>query len=394
MHRGYAGPEPQGSLGVRRELPHTGNVGGIQGEETALRTLALERVAEPCILSSWTMHREFFRAFSGRDDIYADAPGAVVEAYLRAGANLCPQFVMPSPRIEHIAVDPFSPHGEDAAGGRPGFESPEQVRAWIDALPDPATLEAGFDLETTADRYAEPILRLRAMAGGGMLFLGDFGQADFMGGYTRFGYDNYLEAIALYPDHLRRYFDHSGEEARLMNLAVVRAVGKHGLAPFVYGGQDICFNAGPICSVAALDALYFPALVRAVEPLHRAGIRIVWHCDGDIRPILGRLLDPVGVSGLQGFQEETGCTLDRVAKHRTRDGKNLILWGSVSVTTTLPFGTADDVRRDVERCFRTAAPGGGFALASTSSILPETPLGNIRALYDHGIRFGREFLSG
>jgi hypothetical protein len=47
----------------------------------------------------------------------------------------------------------------------------------------------------------------------------------------------------------------------------------------------------------------------------------------------------------------------------------------------------------VERCFRVAAPGGGFALASTSSILPETPLANIRALYEHGLRFGRDFLS-
>jgi len=365
----------------------------MRGEETAWRTLSMERVREPCLLASWTMHREFFREFSGRADIYADAPRTVVEAYLGAGANLCPQFVMPSPRIEHVAVDPFSPMGPDAAGDGTKCASPEAVRDLAEALPDPAKLEASFDVEAAAERYAAPLLGLREMAAGGILFLGDFGQADFMGGYTRFGYDSYLEALALYPAHMARYFAHSGEEARLMNLAVVRAVHKHGLAPFVYGGQDICFNAGPICSPAMLDSLYFPSLVRAVEPLHRAGIRIVWHCDGDVRPILGRLLDGVGVSGFQGFQEETGCTLEDVARRRTRDGRKPILWGSVSVTTTLPFGTPDDVRRDVERCFRVAAPGGGFALGSTSSILPETPLANISALYDHGRSFGRSFLS-
>jgi uroporphyrinogen-III decarboxylase len=131
-----------------------------------------------------------------------------------------------------------------------------------------------------------------------------------------------------------------------------------------------------------------------VEPLHEAGIRIVWHCDGDVRPILGRLIDGVGVAGFQGFQEETGCTLETIAARRTHGGRKLILWGSISVTTTLPFGDADGVRRDIERCFRVAAPGGGFALASSSSILPETPLANIRALWEHGRRFGREYLSG
>jgi len=100
------------------------------------------------------------------------------------------------------------------------------------------------------------------------------------------------------------------------------------------------------------------------------------------------------VSGFQGFQEETGCTLERMAALRTRSGKPPILWGSISVTTTLPFGSVEDVKADVERCYRTAAPLRGFSLASTSSILPETPLANILAMYEHGLAFGREFLGG
>jgi hypothetical protein len=79
---------------------------------------------------------------------------------------------------------------------------------------------------------------------------------------------------------------------------------------------------------------------------------------------------------------------------RTKWGRKPILWGSVSVTTTLPFGTVEDVKRDVERCFRSAAAGGGFGLASTSSILIETPIENILALYEHGHVFGRQFLAG
>ncbi len=264
----------------------------------------------------------------------------------------------------------------------------------IDAMPDPDTLERNFDVEANANGYAKGIMNLRDMARGEILFVSGFGQVDFMGGYNRWGYINYLSALALYPEHLDRFYAYSGEHARLRNIAIARAVKKYKLAPFVYGGQDICYNDGPLCSVETLDRIYFPHLARAVEPLHAAGIGIVWHSDGDIRPVLDQLINVVGVAGFQGFQEETGCTLERIAARRTRDGEKLILWGSLSVTTTLPFGTVDDVKKDVERCFRVAAPGGGFGLASTSSILPETPLENIMAIYNHGQSFGRQFLGG
>jgi len=374
------------------------------GEEIAWRTLERENVEEPCIITGWCMKRKFFQDLTGRENIYTeDAPELVIEAFIRAGANLCPQFIMPSPEAdrEHMAYDPFraveylkpelSPQRK--AGPPPGMpNSPEEVRDLIDAMPDPDILERDFDVEAAAERYARGIMKLRDMARGEMLFISGFGQADFMGGYNRWGYVNYLSALALYPEYLDRYYAYSAEQGRLTNIAIAHAIEKYGLAHFVYSGQDICFNDGPICSVETLDKIYFPHLARAVEPLHEAGIKVIWHCDGNILPILDQLIEVVGVAGFQGFQEETGCTLERIAARWTRDGEKLILWGSISVTTTLPFGTVEDVKRDVERCFKVAAPGGGFGLAPTSSILPETPLKNILAMYQHGQRFGREFL--
>jgi hypothetical protein len=311
---------------------------------------------------------------------------------------------MPSPKVEHIACSPFNadnlrqPKPAQSApqnDSRPPEKhpsSPEDVRDRIESLSHPDTLAASFDVEAHADGYARNILNLRDMARGEMLFISGFGQADFMGGYG-WGYENYLGALALYPEHLERYFAYTGERGRLTNIAIARAVEKYSLAPFVYGGQDICYNDGPLCSVETLNKLYFPNLARAVEPLHQAGIGIIWHCDGDVRPILNQLIGIVGVAGFQGFQEETGCTLEHVASHHNHRGEKLLLWGSISVTTTLPFGTTEEVKKNVERCFRIAAPDGGFALASTSSILPETPLENILAIYEHGQNFGREFLA-
>ena len=77
-----------------------------------------------------------------------------------------------------------------------------------------------------------------------------------------------------------------------------------------------------------------------------------------------------------------------------RANPQLIIWGCVSVTTTLPFGSAVDVRAAVRRSFRLAGRGRGFALASTSSIMPEVPDENIDALYRYGTEFGRQYLRG
>ena len=369
----------------------------MTGAEIAWRTLNMEQAEEPCILSSWVMKRDFYRHYAKVHDIYADPVRTVVEAFANAGANLNPQFIMPSPTYEHIACAPERVVGAQITAPKEGptppppqAKSPEDVRDAIEQMPDPEKLKAAFDVEAVAEAYARPLLERRALSRDRTLFIGGFGIPGFMSGYTTWGYENYMCALALYPEHLRRYYALSAERGCLRNIAVVEAVRRHDLAPFAYTGDDICFNDGPICNPEILDDLYFPALRYAVQPLIEADIRMIWHCDGDIRPILPQLLD-AGMSGFQGFQEEAGVTLEEMAALRTRWGRKPILWGSVSVTTTLPFGTVENVKRRVEHCFEAAGPGGGFGLASTSSILPETPLENIIALFEHGRAFGHHF---
>ena len=46
----------------------------------------------------------------------------------------------------------------------------------------------------------------------------------------------------------------------------------------------------------------------------------------------------------------------------------------------------------MRRSFTLAGRGRGFALASTSSIMPEVPDENIDAFYQYGKEFGRQYL--
>lgn len=357
----------------------------MTGMEIAWRTLAQERLTEPCIAGFLVMKGDYYSRITGRD--YWSAKDAVfLEALPRMGVNLCPQYARPEDRMGNAGA---IGHGW---ANRGGFVSPEDILPVIEALPEDETIERHFDVDAEARRYADAIMRHTDATGDAVLYLSGFGQADFMGPYNEWGYIPYLMAIALYPEHVRRYYHYTATRARLHNLAIVEAVQRHGVAPFVYSGQDICDNAGPLCSLETLDRIYFPELRRALQPLVDNDVRIVWHCDGNVTPIVDRLID-LGISGLQGFQEEAGVRYEDMVQLRSRWGRPLIIFGCVSVTTTLPFGTVADVQAAVRRSFDLAGPGRGFALAATSSIMPEVPDENIDALFFYGKEYGRRFLS-
>ncbi len=63
-------------------------------------------------------------------------------------------------------------------------------------------------------------------------------------------------------------------------------------------------------------------------------------------------------------------------------GDKLVFHGSVDNQQVLPFGSAEDVRRDVIDCFDTLGVGGGYICAPCHNIQPNTPVENILAMYE------------
>lgn len=361
----------------------------MKGCEVALATLMRENVEEPCINYSWMTSSSYMSKVTGRD-YWSDREGVFFEYLHRCGINLVPQWYFPDE--SHRKMEQGQMMHEPQPGGSQNIKGPEDILREIDDLPSDPEVEKNFDVETCARNYANDIKTRIDKAHGETLFVDSYGQADFMGGYVGWGYENYLLAIMEYPDAMRRYYHHTALRGRLENQAIVLAREKFGIAPFVYSGQDICFGSGPIVAPEILREIYFPELKWAVEPLVRNGIGIIWHCDGNINPILKDILD-LGVVGLQGFEEEHGVRYEEMVGLKDKAGKPLVILGCVSVTSTLPHGSVEDVKQSVERSFTLAGKGRGFVLSSTSSVMPEVPHANIDAMFEHGIQFGRDFLS-
>ena len=361
----------------------------MKGCEIALATLMREKVESPCINYSWMTNTAYMSEVAGRD-YWSDREGVFFEFLRRCGINLVPQRYMPGEAQRNIEQG-HTMHSHHP-GGTDNISSPKEIPGIIDALPDPKTVERGYDIENAAREYADYRRQRIDRSRGETLFLDSFGQADFMGPYNRWGYENYLIAIMDYPEEIGRYYHHTAVRARLKNQAIALACEKYGIAPFVYSGQDICTGNGPIVSPEILRDLYFPELKWAMEPLIENGIGVIWHCDGNINSVVEDIMS-LGVIGLQGFEEEHGVNYEDMVRLADRDGRPISIWGCVSVTSTLPHGTPDDVRNAVERSFRLAGPGRGFVLSSTSSVMPEAPLENIEVMFRYGKKFGTQFLS-
>ena len=60
----------------------------------------------------------------------------------------------------------------------------------------------------------------------------------------------------------------------------------------------------------------------------------------------------------------------------------MVFHGAVDNQHTLPFGTPDDVRREVADNIRIFSKGKGYVVAPCHNLQPNTPTANILAMYE------------
>ena len=342
---------------------------------------------------------EFLKWLTGRGD-YMDKPKEVYDLALRTlDCDLCMQYVLPH-RLDRgigpnaaVRTGPLMTAAHAMIGDftreRGAFASPEDVRDFCLGLPEADKARDYVDKEAVGlawrmlDLYGETIAPLVWLPG----HLA--GTVNWMW-YTTFGYESYLMAHLAYPEAIGRLFAFAGEEGRLRNIAIAEAIRERDMLPLVYTGEDICGNSGPMCSPRLLREVYFPHLKRALAPLLERGIRVLWHSDGNITPILPDLID-CGIDCFQGFEEDKGMDLGALLSARAKGGGRIAIMGSLSVTSTF-YMEAEAIRGDIRRMEAISAErGGGVIIAPSSTVMEDAPARNIRAYYlEELLRAGRD----
>ena len=348
----------------------------MTGYDRALRTLRFEETDRVATWGGWIASASFFEYVTGRR-FWDDPRGTAIEAYRKLGVEILMQgMYLPASEEE------WRQHGTEVIEGAEKYRSAEDVVAYVDSLPDPETLEDEFDFEARLAAVYESYHKSQEDFGRDIFCLPSCGAPNFLW-YMQFGYESYLTGIALYPEKIRRLFEHSAESARLGNLVRAELVRQKKLQPFFFTGQDICGSRGPMVSPEALRRLYFPGLRHALAPLVEIGAEIIWHSDGYIIPLVDDLI-ACGVSGFQGFQEETGFCISDIAEREVRSTERRpLLLAGLSVDHVLPHGTVAEVKAEVERIIDTVGAGGGLAIGTANTPGPDCPDENLEALYRH-----------
>jgi uroporphyrinogen decarboxylase len=104
------------------------------------------------------------------------------------------------------------------------------------------------------------------------------------------------------------------------------------------------------------------------------------HCDGAIEEILPDFIE-IGIDVLNPLQTSAkGMDPTRI---KQKYGRDLAFWGGgVETQTTLPFGTVEDVRREVRERVKLLGAGGGYVFATIHNIQADIPPEKILAIYD------------
>ena len=265
------------------------------------------------------------------------------------------------------------------------IDSPEAVVEHMEKFLFPAWERWGRDLQANPDE------RVRQLIAGETDVQRFFGMNMLKGPYNGFfafpgleyglyGYANYLMAYALYPEVIGRGFQIYADAAVGHNQIAARAVIDGGLPRLIRLDHDMADSRGMLVDIKTLDELWFPHFARSIQPLLDAGIRLIWHCDGNVMAMVPRLLD-AGIGGFQGFQYEDGMEYGRICRMVDRNGDPLFIIAGVSVTRTLPYGTPDDVKRELKWLVEQG-PTVGLMLGCSSSIAPGVPVENIKALIE------------
>ena len=150
--------------------------------------------------------------------------------------------------------------------------------------------------------------------------------------------------------------------------------------------DDFGWQSGMMISLRMFDTFYREAMQRGIDLARSYGIAVFHHDDGDMRPLLPRLV-VMGVQVLNPIQWRAGDW--DLAALKSDYGGQLCFHGGVDNQQTLCFGTPEDVRAEVRMLIDTlASDKTGLIIASCHDLQPITPVENILAMYDAVREYG------
>jgi hypothetical protein len=186
------------------------------------------------------------------------------------------------------------------------------------------------------------------------------------------------------------FYEAGGEVHRLFRAltdfykaAISRGKDELGLDA-VWTSDDIGMQKSPFFSLDIFREFFKPYYRELIDHAHALGMHFWMHCCGNIIPFIPELIE-IGLDVLHPIQK---YTMDEGEVAR-RFGGDICIWAGMDVQRTIPYGTPEDVRRELRFMFDTYyRKDGRFILAAGNNMTPDAPLESLHALLDEALYYG------
>ncbi len=145
-------------------------------------------------------------------------------------------------------------------------------------------------------------------------------------------------------------------------------------------GTDFGTQAGTFISVDTFRDLWKPFYTEVNRRIHeKSGWKTFIHSCGAVRDLIPDFIE----SGFDILNPVQVSAAGMDARNLKNDfGKDIVFWGGgVDTQKTLPYGTPDEVYREVRERIDIFAPGGGFVFNTIHNIQGNVPVENVEAMF-------------
>ena len=198
------------------------------------------------------------------------------------------------------------------------------------------------------------------------------------------GIEGILVDLVMEPDIARAVFANIREFYAAYAERIFEAA--NGKLDIVLTGDDFGSQNGPLVSPDMWVDFLGDGFAQYCRLAASSGVRVMHHTCGAVVPIIPAMIER-GLDVLQSLQPEAAGMDPKFLKQKF--GDRLSFHGGISIQKTMPFGSVEDVRKDVAEIIDVLAPGGGYILSTSHNIQADTPVENVLALLEAHKEFGR-----
>jgi len=144
-------------------------------------------------------------------------------------------------------------------------------------------------------------------------------------------------------------------------------------------GDDFATHRGLFIRPSHWRRFFAPSYRRLIELVKRHDLKFNLHCCGTFVDVMPDLID-MGVDIWNPCQVHLPGNEPEFLKREF--GKHITFSGAIDTQHTLPFGTQEDVRREVRERIDVLGRGGGYFCGPDHDVFPDVPVENLLALVD------------